>query len=380
MMGGLRRIFVLFAASAALLLVALLVGCGGETTTTTGVSPETATTVGATTESTAGPVAGGTVVLMTHDSFAASENVLAAFTAETGITVQVLKSGDAGAMLNQAILTKDNPLGDVLYGVDNTFLSRALASDLFEPYEAAGLDRVSVELQLDPQHRVTPIDFGDICLNYDKAYFADAGIAPPTSLRDLTKPEYKSLLVVENPATSSPGLAFVLATVAEFGETGDYTWQDFWRDLVANDVLAVSGWEEAYYSSFSGGSGEGDRPLVVSYASSPPAEVIFSETPLTEAPTAVVTAGAFRQIEFAGVLRGAKNPEGARRFVDFMLSRSFQEDIPLNMFVFPANQDAALPPEFLQYTEVPVQPLSVDTEAIEQNRDRWIEEWTAIVL
>jgi thiamine transport system substrate-binding protein len=145
-------------------------------------------------------------------------------------------------------------------------------------------------------------------------------------------------------------------------------------------MLVVSGWEEAYYSSFSGGSGAGDRPLVVSYASSPPAEVIFSETPLTEAPTAVVTAGAFRQIEFAGVLRGAKNPEGAKRFVDFMLSRSFQEDIPLNMFVFPANQDAALPPEFLQYTAVPALPLTVDPDAVEQNRDRWIEEWTAITL
>lgn len=374
------RIRLLFAMSVGLLLAAMLMGCGGETTTTTGAGPETATTVGATTESTGGTVAGGTVVLLTHDSFAVSENVLAAFTTETGITVRVLKSGDAGAMLNQAILTKDNPLGDVLYGVDNTFLSRALASDLFEPYQAAGLDRVPEALKLDPQHRVTPIDFGDICLNYDKAYFADKGLAPPASLRDLTKPEYKGLLVVENPATSSPGLAFLLATVAEFGEAGDYTWQGFWRDLVANDVLVVSGWEEAYYSSFSGGSGEGDRPLVVSYASSPPAEVIFSETPLTEAPTAVVTAGAFRQIEFAGVLRGAKNPEGARRFVDFMLSRSFQEDIPLNMFVFPANRDAALPPEFVQYTAVPAQPLAVDPDVIEQNRDRWIEEWTAIAL
>ncbi|MHB1344367.1 MAG: thiamine ABC transporter substrate-binding protein [Thermoleophilia bacterium] len=364
MMGGSRCTGFVIAMSIALALAVFVAGCGGATTTTT--APEGA--------------AGSTVVLMTHDSFAISDEVLAAFTAETGITVQVLRSGDAGAMLNQAILTKDNPLADVLYGVDNTFLSRALGSDVFEAYEPRGLDQVPDELRLDPEHRVTPIDFGDICLNYDKAYFAEKGLAPPASLRDLTKPEYRSLLVVENPATSSPGLGFLLATVAEFGTGGEYDWLDFWRDLVANDLLVVSGWEEAYYSSFSGGSGAGDRPLVVSYASSPPAEVIYAETPLTEAPTAVVTAGAFRQIEFAGVLRGAKNPEGAGRFIDFMLSLRFQEDIPLNMFVFPANRDAVLPPEFLQYTDVPAAPLSVPPDVIEQNRDRWIEEWTAIAL
>lgn len=374
------------AAGALLFATVLLSGCTGSATTTTAETPEasgpTSTTTAAALTTTTGPEAfpTGTVVLMTHDSFAISEEVLDAFTAETGGTVRVLKSGDAGAMLNQAILTKDNPLGDVLFGVDNTFLSRALSADLFDTYTSVGLFQVPDELELDQQHRVTPIDFGDICLNYDKAYFADKGLAPPASLRDLTKPEYRSLLVVENPATSSPGLAFLLSTVAEFGQTGDYTWQDFWRDLVANDVLVVSAWEEAYYSSFSGGSGAGERPIVVSYASSPPAEVIFSETPLTEAPTGVVTEGAYRQIEFAGVLRGAKNPVGARRLIDFMLSVRFQEDIPLNMFMFPANQDATLPPEFVQFTELPAQPLFWDPGILEENRDRWIEEWTAIVL
>src|SRR5665811_450924 len=317
---------------------------------------------------------------MTHDSFAVSDGVLAAFTQETGLTVRVLTSGDAGAMLNQAILTKDNPLADVLYGVDNTFLSRALEAGLFESYAPAALDSVPDKFELDSEHRVTPIDFGDVCLNYDKGYFADTGLAVPSSLADLTRPEYRGLLVVEDPATSSPGLAFLLATIATFGEEGDYTWKDFWSDLVANDVQIASGWEEAYYSDFSGGAGEGDRPLVVSYASSPPAEVIFSEQPLTEAPTGVIVDGAFRQIEFAGILAGTKAPRGARLFLDFMLSLEFQEDMPLNMFVFPANSDAALPPEFLEFTRVPPNPVSVDPWAIESDRERWIEEWTAIVL
>ncbi len=242
------------------------------------------------------------LVLLSHESFAAgvTEETFAGFTDETGIAVEVLAAGDAGATLNQAILTKESPLGDVLFGVDTTFLSRALAEDLFVPHEAASLADVPDDLQVDPSHRVTPIDFGDVCINYDKEGLSEAGLAPPAELADLTRPEYRGTLVVEHPATSSPGLAFLLATIAEFGEDG---WTDFWVRLRDNDVAVTAGWDEAYYSSFSGGSGEGDRPLVVSYASSPPAEVIFSETPIDEAPTGVVTAGCYRQVEFAGVLR-----------------------------------------------------------------------------
>ena len=187
------------------------------------------------------------------------------------------------------------------------------------------------------EHRVTPIDYGDVCINYDKAAFG-AG-ETPSSIAALTAPELKGKLVIENPATSSPGLAFMLATIIRFGETGDYTWLDYWRDLRANDVLVVSGWEEAYYSQFSGGSGEGERPLVVSYATSPAAEVFYADPQPAEAPTGVIDDGCFRQIEFVGVLAGAKQPALARKLIDFMLTPEFQADIPLNMFVFPARSN-----------------------------------------
>jgi thiamine transport system substrate-binding protein len=363
-----RRRLAPVAAAVLLAIAAVLMGCGGSAATTAPAGAPTTTVH-----------PGGEVVLMTHDSFAVSKGVLEDFTARTGIKVRVLKSGDAGAMLNQAILAKDHPLADVLYGVDNTFLSRALDAGIFEPYESPGLASVPLEFQLDPSHRATPIDYGDICVNYDKAAFTGAVKAPAT-LRDLTKPEYRGKLVVENPATSSPGLAFVLATIAEFGETGAYTWRDYWADLVKNDVLVVGGWEDAYNSAFSGGSGKGDRPLVVSYATSPVAEVVFAETPITVAPTGIVAAGAFRQVEFAGVLAKAKNPEGARRFVDFLLSSKFQEDMPLQMFVYPVSTTATLPPEFATYAGVPTRPAAIDPALIGANRDRWIEEWTSIVL
>ena len=319
------------------------------------------------------------IVLVTHDSFAIPDDVLAAFEADSGVVVRILRSGDAGATVNQAILTKDNPIGDVLFGVDNTFLSRTLDAGIFRSYESPGLVDVPSGLQLDASHRVTPIDVGNVCLNYDKAAFGGDNIAAPTSLDQLTDDAYAGMLVVQDPTTSSPGLAFLLATVAAFGEEGDYTWQTYWSQLIANDVLVTSGWEEAYNGSFSGGSGQGDRPLVVSYASSPPAEVIFSDPQPTEAPTGVITDGCFRQIEFAGILEGTAAGEVAEDLIDFMLSPTFQEAIPLNMFVYPANTAAQLPPEFVEHTTLPTASRSLDPAFIDANRERWLREWIELV-
>ncbi|HSP04900.1 MAG TPA: thiamine ABC transporter substrate-binding protein [Acidimicrobiales bacterium] len=332
-------------------------------------------------ETTPEPDGGGagatSVTLLTHDSFDVSDEVLAAFTEDTGITVELLPSGDAGSMLNQAILTKGSPQGDVLFGVDSTFLSRALDEDLFVAYESPALEGVDESLVLDPEHRVTPIDTGDVCLNYDKAGLAAAGLEPPEDLADLADPAYAGTLVVENPATSSPGLAYLLATVAEFGEDG---WQDHWRALRANDVEVAAGWEEAYYGSFSGAAGSpGDRPIVVSYASSPPAEVIFAEEPLDDAPTGVVDGSCYRQIEFAGILAGTEHEAAAQQLIDFLLSPTFQEDVPLNMFVYPVI-DVELPAEFVEHGADPEDPYLLDADVVAANRDAWIEEWTEIVL
>jgi thiamine transport system substrate-binding protein len=318
------------------------------------------------------------VVLVTHDSFAISDDVKRAFEEESGLRLRILKAGDAGELVTRALLTTGNPEGDVLFGVDNNLLQRALDGDVFEDYESPELEDVDPELILDPDHRATPIDRGDVCLNYDKGWFAERGLDPPRELSDLVRAPYRDLLVVENPATSTPGLAFLLATIASYGDDG---WQTFWRALRANGVLVVDGWEDAYYARFSGSAGsKGKRPIVVSYASSPPAEVIFREPRPTEAPTGVVERSCFRQIELAGVLRGARNEDGARELIDFMLSERFQEDIPLQMFVFPARLDAALPREFEQFAVVPESPLELPPEEIEANRERWVDEWTDIVI
>ncbi len=317
-------------------------------------------------------------ILVTHDSFAASEDVITEFEKANNAKVRILKSGDAGAALNKEILAgAANPLGDAFFGVDNTFLSRALKADIFETYMANGIRQIPDEFKLDPKYRLTPTDYGDVCLNYDKAWFQQKNLTPPQSLDDLTKPEYKSLLVVENPATSSPGLAFLLATIGHFGED---KYLDFWKALRANDVAVSDGWEDAYYNKFTY-SGKGDRPLVVSYATSPAAEVFFSNGKYTEPPTGNVLGdqSCFRQIEFIGVLKGAKHPDLARKFIDYMLSVRFQEDIPSQMFVFPVNSQAKLP-DFYKFAEVAKTPAQVTPEQIDANRDKWINAWTQVVL
>jgi thiamine transport system substrate-binding protein len=318
-----------------------------------------------------------TLTLVTHDSFAVSDDVLNQFTEQTGVEVDVLPSGDAGAALNQTILTKDDPLGDLFFGVDNTFLTRATESGIFVRYESPQLADVPEQYQLDPRHRLTPVDHGDVCVNYDKEFLADEGVPVPFALDDLAEPEYGGLLVAENPATSSPGLAFVLATIAAFGEDG---WRDYWEQLRDNDVKVVSGWEEAYNGDFSAGEGRGDRPLVVSYASSPAAAVYFSDPQPAESPIGTQIASCFAQIEFVGILKGTDNEAAARELVDFMLSERFQEDVPLNMFVFPVRDGVELPEVFANFAEVSEQPLTLPPDEIGDNRERWIEEWTDTVL
>ncbi|CAM5591037.1 Thiamine ABC transporter substrate-binding protein OS=Streptomyces rimosus subsp. rimosus (strain ATCC / DSM 40260 / JCM 4667 / NRRL 2234) OX=1265868 GN=SRIM_029690 PE=4 SV=1 [Streptomyces rimosus subsp. rimosus] len=293
----------------------------------------------------------------------------------------MLKGGDAGKAVNQAILSKDNPQGDVFFGIDNTLLSRGLKAGIFSPYQAKGLERVPEELQLDKaEHRVTPVDYGDTCVNYDRAYFAEHKIAPPRTFDDLLKPEYKGLLVTENSATSSPGLAFQLGTIAKYGESG---WQDYWKKLKANGVEVVDGWEQAYNERFSGsaaGKGKGDKPLVVSYASSPPVEVLGKKPEPKEAPTGVATGTCFRQTEFAGLLKGAGNEKGGKALLDFLLSKKFQEDVPLQMFVNPARTDAKVPELFTKYGEKIDKPGTVAPEAITENREKWIKQWSSLVL
>ncbi|MBK5330654.1 MAG: thiamine ABC transporter substrate-binding protein [Ilumatobacteraceae bacterium] len=347
---------------AAFILAAAAVGCGSDSTTS------------------GKPAA---ITLVAYDSFPPEKttlnDALDEFTKTTGIAVKIVIAGDTGTMVTKATLTAGNPEGDVMWGVDNTFLSAALDGKVFDKYEPNDSGAIATTLTaLVPGHELTPVDFSDVCINYDIAWFTSHNLRPPSTLDDLTDPKYKDLLVVENPSTSSPGLAFLMASIAHFGDNG---WKDYWKSLRANGVEVVDGWTTAYDDEFSGAAGStGSRPLVVSYGSSPPAEVIFADPPRTDAPTGVVESTCFRQVEFAGVLRGTGHVTEARKLVDFLISARFQNELPLNLFVYPARTDATLPPEFTKFAVVAAKPFTIDPADITANRQQWQDEWTTIVL
>lgn len=322
------------------------------------------------------PAGPRTVRVVTHDSFALSEDLVTAFEESSGITVEFIPAGDAGEMVNRAVLASGNPEADVLFGVDTTLLSRAIDADVFDPYLSSA-DALRPELRDAGLGIVTPVDDGDVCVNIDDAWFADRGLPAPATLEDLADPRYRGLLVVQNPATSSPGLAFLLATIARYGDA----WPDYWERLRANDVAVVNGWSEAYLTEFTAGGGGGDRPLVVSYSTSPPAEIVYAEEPKPERPsTSVMLDGCYRQVEFAGVLRGTEDVASARAVVDWLVSPEVQADIPLSMFVFPSRDGVPLPEVFERFVTRPTAPLELGAEEVAAQRADWIDQWTQLVL
>jgi len=345
----------LVVAAAAAGLAATVVGCGDDS----GGTPESLT-------------------LLTYDSFVPPD-ALEVFTEETGIDVEIAASGDSGQLVNKAILTAGNPEGDVLWGLDNTLLSRAVSADVFAAYESPELPQLDPDLVgLVPGHEVTPVDTGDVCLNVDIEWFASRNIVPPANLDDLVLPRLAGLTVVQNPATSSPGLAFLLASVARFGADG---FESYWSMLRDNDVLVVDSWDTAYYDEFTAGGGDGSRPIVVSYASSPPATIVFAEDPKPTTPTtASVDATCFRQVEFAGVLRGTDHEDEARQLLDFLVGPDAQSELPLTNFVYPAREGVELPEVFALFAEQVDDPLTVDPAEIDEHRDEWIDAWTRVVL
>lgn len=340
-------------------LLPLLAACGG------GDPADTGATGGA----------DGVVTLVTHDSFAVSEDVLADFEERSGLTVEQVAPGDAGTLVNQLVLTKDAPLGDAVFGVDNTYATRAVDAGVFEPYQPADLDPRVAELAPEGlDGTLTPVDRGDVCMNLDDTWFSEHDVAPPTTLEDLTKPRYADLTVVTNPATSSPGLAFLLATVGAFGADG---FQDYWADLRDNGLKVAESWEDAYYVDFSGAGEGGRRPIALSYATSP----AFTVTDDGESSTTSAMLGTcFRQVEYAGVLAGAENADGAKELVDFLTSEAFQADVPGQMYMYPADPDVELPADWQEFAPLAEEPFAVAPSEVAEHRDEWIEQWTATVI
>ena len=311
------------------------------------------------------------VVLVTHDSFGLPEELIERFEEENGYQLVIRPSGDAGALTNELVLTKHDPIGDVAFGVDNTFGSRALDEGVFASYDTQlPVGAEEYVLPGDDDNRMAPVDSGNVCVNVDETWFADNDVAPPVTLEDLTEPAYRDLFVLPGATTSSPGLAFLLATIAEYGDD----WPDYWERLMANGAKLTAGWEDAYYVDFTQGGGKGKRPIVLSYDSSP----AFTVDGKGGTTTSALLETCFRQVEYAGLLEGAANPNGGQALIDFLLGPDVQAALPESMFVFPVDAGIELPADWAKYAERPETPYTVDPAEIAANRDEWLREWSDV--
>lgn len=313
------------------------------------------------------------VVLVTYDAFALPEDAAEAFREQTGARIEVRAGGDAGSVLTSALLSAGSPEGDVIFGVDNTMAGRVTAEDLLEPYTPAGIDAVDPSLRLDGRlgRLLTPVDRGDVCVNADRSWFDERAIPVPQTFEDLLDPRYRDLLVVSSPVTSSPGLAFLVGTV---GATDD--WEAYWESLRGNGVRVRPSWDDAWNTDYTVSGG--DRPLVLSYATSPPVEVVLDEGGRTEPRSVIAVGTCTAQVEYAGVLRGAANPRLARQLVDFMVGPRWQSALPTSNFVLPAVTGTPLPEEFTRW--VPdTDPVRVDARRIDEGREGWVERWRSIM-
>ena len=312
----------------------------------------------------------GTVVLVAHDTFGLPKKLVAKFEEESGYQLDIQQVGDAGTLTNELVLTKDSPLGDVAFGVDNTFASRALDEGVFAPYDfdaPAGVDDHA--LPGDDEHALTAIDIGNVCVNVDTTWFDKEGLAPPEDLDDLTDPAYRDLFVTPAATTSSPGMAFLLTTIAAYG----VNWLDYWEDLMANGATLTKGWEDAYYVDFTQGGGDGKRPIVLSYDSSPAFTVAGGESS-----TSALLDTCFEQVEYAGVIDGAENVEGAEELIEFLVSPEVQAALPESMYVFPVVEGIELPTEWAKFAEQPTDPYALDPAEVAANRETWLREWSDV--
>lgn len=319
------------------------------------------TSAGATTE----------IRLAVHDSYDLPSHLLNQFEKEHQARVVIIKMGDANAMLNRLILTRGKyPLADAVFGLDNNNIYKAKEMGILaEQQPSSQPTDVALPYAL-------AIDFGFVTLNYDKKWFAQRRLALPKSLEDLTKPEYKDLLVIPNPGTSTPGLAFLLANIGGMGEEKAFAW---WAKMRQNGVKVTKGWSDAYYTEFSANGGS--RPIMVGYATSPAAEVFYSDGKLhtPNMGNLFLPAGSYLQIEGAAVLKGTQQADLAGKLVQYLQSQQVQESILTSMWVYPAVSGIEYYPIIL-HASVPKTHYAPQADRIAAHQKAWVARWIKTVL
>lgn len=315
------------------------------------------------------------VTLIVHNSFP-NEEFAAAASAATGYTVSVVSAGDGGELSAQLVLTKGAPVADVFFGVDNVFATRLIDNDVVESFVPAQpltgrIADLAAQLgSVDAGYPMVPIDVGATCINIDPQWFADRGIAEPTSYDDLADEQYRGLSVLLDPTMSSTGASFLIGTVAAFGEEGA---ADYWQRLSANGPRLEQGWSDAYYGHFTQGGADGTFPIVVSYSSSP--AWTLTEDGAASTTTALLDTCS-TQVEYAGLLKGAANPEGAQAVLKYLLSGDFQDTIADSMYMYPAAESAYVPADWQRFAPLPTAPHDLTPAEISAGLADWLKAWS----
>ena len=299
------------------------------------------------------------VTLVVHNSFVDAKAFEKAASEATGYTVKVITAGDGGELTNKLVLTKGAPIADAFFGVDNTFASRLISNDVTQPITPTSLPARAARLAAEIAPGATalplvPIDMGATCVNIDTAWFAAQGLAEPETFEDLADAKYKDLAVLIDPTASSTGASFMIATIAKFGENG---FADYWKSLVANGARLAQGWSDAYYEEFTGGGNAGTRPIVLSYSTSPAFTVNEAGS---ESTTRALLGTCSTQVEYAGVLKGAKHAKGAEAVVNYLLSSEFQSSIPDEMYMYPVDEALLLPGSWATFAPLPAEGTTHD--------------------
>lgn len=306
------------------------------------------------------------LTVYTYSSFSVKliDNIKNHFKTKYNLTVDFKSFSDTGPLFNQLLQEKNNPVADVVIGLDSSYFAKALKEDLFQPYQPANLSLVNKDLIFDPEYRLIPFDYGYVLFNYDSQKLDSL----PKTHRDLLQPQFKKKIIISNPLTSSPGQVFLLTTIALYGEDG---YLDYWRQLKANLLTIAPGWDEAY-----GMYTNGEAPIVLSYGTSPAYHLLYENTERYQA--LILDDAAYAQIEGAGIIKNTANLTNAKLLMDYLLSAEFQALIPENQFMYPVRSDVTLPESFRIAAKVD-KILNLPLDKVTANLERWLQEWEQVI-
>ena len=328
--------------------------------------------------------ADGTLRILTYDIAAFSDEMLAEFTNQTGYPVEMIRTDDSGGILEQLLQTQQAQQADLAIGLDNTYLQTALNFCLLQAHNASASDISETALEPYDGPLALPFDRGDVCLNYDETRVDGTNLTVPTSLWNLTEPEWNGLAAFPSPVTSSPGRAFMSATIDYFENDEDNTPDafDWWKAMAANGAIFTTGWTEAYEIHYSGGYGEwveghlGDAAMTVSYCHSPGVEAFYGGN-WTKSTSLTLPRSSFHQVEYAGVINGGTELEAANAFITYLLSEEVNRDMPENNLMQSVLVNATWPETdgYAYHTDLPELNAEISNERIADEMEDWLSAW-----